>query len=57
MCITAIKLREAQEALLSYAAIHPCPGFVVEAGFTTGCSYGADCPTCQALHEAQLKDA
>ena len=57
MCITAIKLHEAQEALLSYAAIHPCPGFVVEAGVTTGCSYGADCPTCQALHEAQLKDA
>ena len=58
MCITDIKLHEAQEALLAYAAVNPCPGFVIEPGVTTGCAYGRpnDCPTCQAVYEAQMKD-
>ena len=55
MCITDIKLHEAQEALLAYATAYPCPGFVLEPGATTGCTMGPpnDCPTCQTVWEAE----
>ncbi len=55
MCMTAIKLDEARAALLAYATAHPCPGFVIEPGVTTGCIMEPpnDCPTCQAPYEAE----
>jgi hypothetical protein len=47
------KLFAAQEALVAYATVCPCPGFVIEPGVTTGCDGSADdCPTCHALRDA-----
>jgi len=47
------KLFAAQEALVAYATVCPCPGSVIEPGATTGCDgSGDDCPTCHALREA-----